>query len=340
VDTSCTSDSHCETGKCHTNQEDEDGDSFGDVCDNCVNYPNGNQADWNKNGKGDSCEDFDGDGFYDNVDFCPNLATTENTPEACAAQELCIGKILITETAWAPHPNIIQSKPESFNVDDYIEQMDTSYNLWKNDQKIIAIIPYHLGEDEELIPEELRNYSWTEKICSNSCIGKDIFNTIGKIDNPSTTCINEVFNGSCTNSKVTIQNLGREVGKDNIVYKCFKCIENSSTYEQPPSTSENTYPVNGINYIYYGINTCFEQEVSIPDICPDNDGTVLEGIPCAEITINNVTYYALVRCEPSITSNNARIHICGTAEQCNYNRDNCCESGGTYGNFYHACKTI
>ncbi len=340
-DITCNSDSVCNGGVCQKNQEDEDGDGIGDVCDNCVNYPNPDQEDWNRNGNGDACEDSDGDGFKDSIDFCPNTPTTENTPQMCAAQELCIGKILLTETAWAPHPIIVQSKPNSFDVDAYVQQMLTAYDKWKIDKKIIAVIPYHLGEDEDIIPEKLRNYSWTEEMCSNACVGKEIFNSVGKIQNPITSCNNTMPgpSGPCTTSKITLQNLGREVGPNNIVYKCYKCQENTTnaTYIAPPDAPDQTTTVNGVNYIYHGINSCFEAEGNIPTYCPDGDGTVREGIPCDEVQINNVSYYALILCVPSLTSETARIHICGTVEECSYNKDNCCESGGTYGNWYHNC---
>ncbi|MGB9601068.1 MAG: hypothetical protein ACPL7I_10990, partial [Myxococcota bacterium] len=50
------------------NVSDLDGDGIRDDisdCDNCVEVANADQSDWNKNGKGDACEDSDGDGLTD-----------------------------------------------------------------------------------------------------------------------------------------------------------------------------------------------------------------------------------------------------------------------------------
>ncbi|MGC8928904.1 MAG: hypothetical protein ACP5QK_13415, partial [Myxococcota bacterium] len=50
------------------NVSDLDGDGIRDDisdCDNCKDVANSDQSDWNKNGKGDACEDSDGDGLTD-----------------------------------------------------------------------------------------------------------------------------------------------------------------------------------------------------------------------------------------------------------------------------------
>jgi hypothetical protein len=60
-----------------------DGDGLGDVCDNCPDTPNADQADVDGDGVGDVCdncpdtfnpgqEDFDEDGVGDACDACPN----------------------------------------------------------------------------------------------------------------------------------------------------------------------------------------------------------------------------------------------------------------------------
>jgi hypothetical protein len=55
----CTTDSTCEcqpTGNCSTDQEDSDGDGWGDVCDNCPNNCNYDQWDADVDGIGDVCD--------------------------------------------------------------------------------------------------------------------------------------------------------------------------------------------------------------------------------------------------------------------------------------------
>jgi tetratricopeptide (TPR) repeat protein len=53
---------------------DEDGDQIPDTIDNCVSVANPEQADWNNDGIGNSCQDSDGDGVLDANDNC--LAVT------------------------------------------------------------------------------------------------------------------------------------------------------------------------------------------------------------------------------------------------------------------------
>lgn len=52
-------------------QPDKDYDGIGDMCDNCVDIQNTDQADTNKNKQGDMCEDIDGDGRQSYQDNCP-----------------------------------------------------------------------------------------------------------------------------------------------------------------------------------------------------------------------------------------------------------------------------
>jgi autotransporter-associated beta strand protein len=67
-----------------TNCDDGDADDVGDLCDNCPDDPNANQADADADGLGDVCDncpehasanqaDADGDGYGDVCDLCPGL---------------------------------------------------------------------------------------------------------------------------------------------------------------------------------------------------------------------------------------------------------------------------
>lgn len=50
---------------------DIDGDTIPDIQDNCVSTANSDQADINRNGRGDVCDDFDQDGVVNPSDNCP-----------------------------------------------------------------------------------------------------------------------------------------------------------------------------------------------------------------------------------------------------------------------------
>ena len=56
-------------------------DKAGNAWDNCPDAANPGQEDFNKNGKGDACEDSDGDGTNDISDPCPN-----DTTNSCGAE--------------------------------------------------------------------------------------------------------------------------------------------------------------------------------------------------------------------------------------------------------------
>ncbi|XP_067687415.1 uncharacterized protein [Haliotis asinina] len=58
-------------------QEDADADGIGDACDNCPNDKNADQADADGDGQGDVCQvDSDGDGRSDAIDNCPYVANS------------------------------------------------------------------------------------------------------------------------------------------------------------------------------------------------------------------------------------------------------------------------
>ena len=56
-------------------QGDRDGDSIGNVCDNCPRRSNSDQADGDGDGVGDACatDDDDGDGVLNESDNCPTI---------------------------------------------------------------------------------------------------------------------------------------------------------------------------------------------------------------------------------------------------------------------------
>lgn len=64
---------------------DRDGDMLGDRCDNCPNMANADQADLDKDGIGNVCDeepnvparDGDRDGIFDQFDNCPNVANPD-----------------------------------------------------------------------------------------------------------------------------------------------------------------------------------------------------------------------------------------------------------------------
>jgi OOP family OmpA-OmpF porin len=77
-----------------TKVPDRDGDGFGDICDNCPDVPNPDQADGDRDGIGDKCDncpeianldqaDCDSDGVGDLCDNCPEKANRDQTDTDC-----------------------------------------------------------------------------------------------------------------------------------------------------------------------------------------------------------------------------------------------------------------
>ncbi len=224
-----------------------------------------------------------------------------------------------------------------YEDEEYADQMVQSFERWLNDANVLSIIPFHLG-DEAVTPESLMNYSWTVELCENECVGKEIYNRLSQLDEPITECgIEEpVPGGPCINLTIHLQNLGRDVGSNNVVYKCFGC-DSDGTYDEPSETPSKTTPVKGINYVYHGIEECFEKIIDLPEHCPDSDNTVKEGLIGDFVTIDGKEYVAMMLCEPSTTSTKALVHICGTVEYCDYDVATCYQSKGSYGDWWHQC---
>jgi len=96
----CTSDDHCakEIGDpfvCNMNQEDEDRDGIGNVCDNCPTIGNPTQGNADGDSYGDVCDtctDTDEDGYGD-PGFAHNTCPTDNCPTVPNGPDLgtCLG---------------------------------------------------------------------------------------------------------------------------------------------------------------------------------------------------------------------------------------------------------
>jgi len=304
------------------NQADEDEDGVGDICDNCVNVPNPNQLDYDGDGVGYQCDPGD-------YDACPNMPGVQESPEEFPAQQLCYGKVMLTAT-WAPHPK----ENIGFNIDDYKNLLQQGYAEWLSDNAVLAILSYNMGLEDT-------NYSWTKELCEDVCVGKEVYNLIGQIENPVTTCDGS-SNFTCKDSIMELQNLGKEVGKNRLVYTCKPC-ENSSG-----EGTKESYKVGPFSYDYVGMRECFDVTgdtpgehggMDMPQWCPDGDGSVRDGTPCSNVTIDGVEYYGFIRCEPSTTSTKAWIKTCGTVEECGGDPSNCCAAGAYYyGHYWYGCK--
>lgn len=77
------------------NLEDNDGDGVPNICDNCPNRSNSNQADRDGDGIGDVCDDSDGDGVRDAYDDCPTdpgPSSNNGCPEEEGEPDLVLDK--------------------------------------------------------------------------------------------------------------------------------------------------------------------------------------------------------------------------------------------------------
>jgi hypothetical protein len=222
--------------------------------------------------------------------------------------------------------------------------MDTAYTNWISDSNLIGITPFHIG-DENVVPERLADYSWTE-LCpgeENACIGTNMYNTIGKVSQAVTTCEGgSILTGACTNHVIRWQSLTRDVGKCRILVSCVPC-DGGELSEVPSGTESWDIPpgygnCDTVKYEYQNIHQCYELQMDLPEIHPDADGTVQEGFNPGIIEIQGEEYVVLSLPYPaSTTESNALVHVCGTAAQCDYNINNCVQINGHNGDMTATC---
>ncbi|KAI8514679.1 hypothetical protein Bbelb_072700 [Branchiostoma belcheri] len=97
-------------------QADTDGDGYGDVCDTCPLVTNEDQTDTDGDGSGDECDDDDdGDGVLDMSDPCPLLNDTLSDADGD-----CVGDALDN------CPNISNANQQDSNMDGYGDACDGS----------------------------------------------------------------------------------------------------------------------------------------------------------------------------------------------------------------------
>ncbi|CAH1238208.1 THBS3 [Branchiostoma lanceolatum] len=71
-------------------QVDTDGDGYGDVCDTCPGLANQDQTDTDGDGVGDACDnDDDGDGVDDATDVCPHVNDTQADADGDGVGDVC-----------------------------------------------------------------------------------------------------------------------------------------------------------------------------------------------------------------------------------------------------------
>lgn len=84
---------------------DVDGDGVPDKHDNCVSIANPDQVDINRNGRGDTCDDFDRDGMINSQDNCvdiPNRSQTDEDGDGIGNECDGVESRLTEKHAWIP----------------------------------------------------------------------------------------------------------------------------------------------------------------------------------------------------------------------------------------------
>ncbi|MBN2368119.1 thrombospondin type 3 repeat-containing protein [Candidatus Woesearchaeota archaeon] len=172
-------------------QQDSDEDFVGDVCDNCPDKNNTGQEDWDKDSIGDACDDSDSDGFTDDIDYCPETPSSGNTKDICSAENLCEGRIFLTEVGWS-YAERDRSESQRKYIESYTNEMDKAYDYYTNDPNVQGVTPFHLWIDDK---NEWVHYSWVSDMCIDefkeygiACVGKEVYNVVGDIVDPPTSC--------------------------------------------------------------------------------------------------------------------------------------------------------
>ena len=70
---------------------DDDGDKIENNVDNCPRVSNFDQADFDKDGAGDRCDDFDHDGWQDDIDNCRSIPNDQKDSDKDGFGDVCDG---------------------------------------------------------------------------------------------------------------------------------------------------------------------------------------------------------------------------------------------------------